>query len=242
MQPFHDHMIMISRAKHFYLQLVMHIDLDIKNNYIMKTRIILSLVSMLFLWSCSTPMKYTWTKEDYEGRKFNRILVMVEAQSQQGRLNGENAIVEQLANSGITAMNSTQVFPPNENHGELSEDEIEARILAGGYDGVLITTLVDAQSREVREGGGTYYQPVHYRYGRYARSGYVHMREPEYYREERTYVLETRLFDVADKATKESVVWSGQSELTDPSSAESAAKSYSKTLVKTLVESGKIKL
>ena len=40
--------------------------------------------------------------------------------------------------------------------------------------------------------------------------------------------LETQLFDAADHATKESVVWSGQSELTDPSSAESAARSYSK--------------
>jgi hypothetical protein len=67
------------------------------------------------------------------------------------------------------------------------------------------------------------------------------MQEPEYYRQEKTFVLETRFFDVADAANKESVVWTGQSELTDPSSAESAAKSYSKKLVKTLLESGTIK-
>jgi hypothetical protein len=208
----------------------------------MKTRIIVSFIAMIFLWSCASTMKYTWTKENYQGKKFNRILVIVEAQTQQGRMNGENAIVDVLAKEGITASNSLIVFPPNEKIEDLSEDEIEARILAGGYDGVMVTSLVDAKTRDVREGGGSYSQPVSYRYGRHIRTGYVHMQEPEYYRQEKTFVLETRLFDVEDAATKESVVWSGQSELTDPSSAESAAKKYSKQLVKTLLESGTVKL
>ena len=208
----------------------------------MRKRTIFSLIIIAFLWSCSTSMQYTWTKEGYQGRKYEKILVIVEAQTQQGRINGENTLVEYLKKEGIAATNSLSVFPVNENPQDLSEDEIENRVLSGGYDGVLITSLVDARSREVREGGGTYVEPVHYRYGRYVRRGYVHMQEPEYYRQEKTYVLETPFFDVADKATKESVVWSGQSELTDPSSAESAAKSYSKQLVKTLLDSGTILL
>jgi hypothetical protein len=208
----------------------------------MKTRIIVSFIAMIFLWSCTSTMKYTWTKENYQGKKFNRILVIVEAQTQQGRMDGENAIVDVLAKKGITASNSLIVFPPNEKTESLSEDEIEARILASGYDGVMVTSLVDAKTRDVREGGGAYSQPVSYRYGRHIRTGYGHMQEPEYYRQEKTFVLETRLFDVEDAATKESVVWSGQSELTDPSSAESAAKTYSKKLIKTLLESGTVKL
>jgi len=187
-------------------------------------------------------MKYTWTKEGYQGRKYNKILVLVESQTNQGRLNGENAIVEHLGKVGVVAMNSLTVFPQEENIHDLSEDEIESRILKGGYDGVLISSLVDARSREVQEGGSSYAQPVSHRYGRHIRTGYVRMQEPEYYRQEKTFVFETRLFDVIDSATKESVVWSGQSELTDPSSAESAVKKYSKQLVKTLLDSGTIKL
>lgn len=208
----------------------------------MKIQLGLSLFALLFLMSCSSTMKYTWTNDGYEGRQFKKILVIGEAKTQQGRLNAENAIVNALTKEGITATNSVSIFPPTQNNHELNEDEIENRILGGGYDGVLITSLVDAKTRDVREGGGTYTQPVAYRYGRYVRRGYVHMQEPEYYRQEKTYVLETQFFDVADKATKESVVWSGQSELTDPSSAESAEKSYSKKLVKTLLDSGMIKL
>ena len=208
----------------------------------MRIRIGLGLFALIFLMSCASPMKYTWTKDGYQGKEYKKILVISEAKTQQGRLNSENAIVETLAKNGLTATNSVDVFKMNEDIQSLSEDEIENRILNGGYDGVLISSLVDAKSRQVREGGGSYYAPTSYRYGRHVRAGYGHMREPEYYREEKTYVLETRFFDVSDSATKESVVWSGQSELTDPSSAESAAKSYSKKLVKTLLESGTIKL
>ena len=145
-----------------------------------------------------------------------------------------------LTKEGINATNSLQVFSVIEDTEGLSEDEIESRILSGGYDGVLITTLVDVSTREVREGGGSYYQPGPYRYGRYMHGGYMHMRQPEYYRQEETFVLETKLFDTTDSANKQAVVWSGQSELTDPSSAESALKGYSKKLVKTLVETGLI--
>lgn len=206
----------------------------------MKTKIIISLFAIAFLASCATSMKYTWTKDGYQGKKYNKILVIVEAQTNSGRINSENTIVENLKKEGFNATSSLTVFPPGDDNENLSEDQIESRILNGGYDGVIITSLVDAQSREVREGGGTYAQPVSYRYGRHIRTGYVHMQEPEYYRQEKTYVLESRFFDASNKATKESVVWSGQSELTDPSSAESAAKSYSKQLVKTLIESGTI--
>jgi hypothetical protein len=208
----------------------------------MKTRIIISLIAMTFLWSCATSMKYTWTKEGYQGRKYNKILVLVESQTNQGRLKGENTIAEYLNKEGIAATNSLTVFPQEENIHDLSEDEIESRILKGGYDGVLISSLVGARSREVQEGASPYGQPVTYRYGRHIRTDYVHMQEPEYYRQEKIFVFETRFFDVADSATKESVVWSGQSELTDPSSVESAVKKYSKQLVKTLLDSRTIKL
>lgn len=199
-------------------------------------------VIAVFAWSCSSTMKYTWTNESYEGRKFEKVLVIAEASTQQGRIRTENAIVESLTKDGINAENSLSVFPQNVKINDLSEDEIENRILSGGYDGVMVTSLVDAKTRDVREGGGTYMQPVNYRYGRRIRTGYVHMQEPEYYRQEKTYVLETQLFDTKDAATKKDVVWSGQSELTDPSSADSAAKKYSKKLTKTLLETGIVKL
>ena len=204
----------------------------------MKSKIFIFLLGTAILSACATSMSSTWTKSDYQGRSFSNILVIVEANSVQGRVNSENAIVDRLKKEGINATNSLNVFPIGSKVEDLSEDEIEKRILDGGYDGVLISFLATQNSRDVREGGGTYAQPVTVRYGRRIRTGYVHVQEPEYYRQETIYVLETQLYDTKDQANKQSGVWSGQSEITDPSSVESAAKSYSKTLVNNLLSSG----
>nr|WP_321353720.1 hypothetical protein [uncultured Draconibacterium sp.] len=206
-----------------------------------KIKFLLAIVTVLVVASCSSTMKYTWQNENYQGRTYDKILVVVEAKSQMSRINAENIMVENLKKEGINASNSMAIFKSGEIITDLTEEEIEGRILTGGFDGVLVSLLADANSREVREGGGTYMQPVTYRYGRRIRTGYVHMQEPEYYRQERTYVLETQLYDTKDQARKENVVWSGQSELTDPSSVDSAVKSYSKKLAKTLVETGIVK-
>jgi len=207
-----------------------------------RLNLLLLAVVGLFAWSCTSSMKYTWTNDGYQGRKFEKILVVAESSTQKGRLSTENAIVAALVKEGINAETSINVFPVAGKHHELSEEQIENKILEGGYDGVLVTSLVDAKTRDVREGGGSYMQPVRYRYGRRIRTGYVHMQEPEYYRQEKTFVLETQFFDTKNAATKEAVVWSGQSELTDPSSTDSAAKRYSKQLTKTLLENGIVKL
>jgi len=207
----------------------------------MKIKLLLNLMMVALLWSCASTMSSTWQKSDYEGREFDKILVVVEATNKQGRINAENTIVDKLQKEGINATNSLGVFPLNENVESLAPEEIESRILEGGYDGVLVSSLVDANSRQVREGGGISSEPVYYRYGRRVRMGYVHVQEPEYYRQQTTYVLETQLYDTKNDANKESVVWAGQSEETDPSSVDSAVKSYSKKLVKSLLDSGVVK-
>ncbi|MCF6358823.1 MAG: hypothetical protein L3J54_13560, partial [Draconibacterium sp.] len=127
---------------------------------------------------------------------------------------------------------------------DVTEEQIEARIKEGNYDAVLVTTLIDVKTQDVRVNNTSYY-PMNYGYGygyrSYIYSGYHHMYANDYYRQQKTYVLETRLYDVSESDPKEAVVWSGQSELTDPSGSNSASKSYSDTLVKTLIESGTIK-
>jgi hypothetical protein len=212
----------------------------------MKTRIILSLLAMVFLWSCSTTMKYTWTKENFEGKKFDKILVLTISKNLKSRTLFENTVVQLLAEEGINATNALNVFTPVEDMKKLTEEEIEKRIKGGGYDAVLITSLIDINTRDVRVNNTTPYYPYmyggYYGYGyrSFIYSNYNYMYSIDSYREEKTYVLETRLYDVNETNNKEAIVWSGQSELVDPSGSESASKSYSGTLVKTLMESGTI--
>ena len=212
----------------------------------MKKRILFSLVVvMALLWSCTTTMKYTWTKENFEGKSFDKILVLTLSKNLKSRTLFENTVVEMLADEGITATNGLMVITPVEDVKKLTEAEIEKRIREGGYDGVLVTTLIDINTRDVRVNNYNYYPYMYggrygYGYGSWIYSSYNYMWN-EQYREEKTYVLETRLYDVNESNSKEAVVWSGQSELVDPSGSESASKTYSNRLVKTLMESGTIK-
>lgn len=211
----------------------------------MKTRIFLSLIALTFLWSCSTTMKYTWTKDNFEGKSFDKILVLTISKNLKSRTLFENTVVDLLKEEGITASNALNVFTPVEKLDGLSEDEIGNRIKNGGYDGVLITSLVEVNTKDVRVNNYNYY-PYMYggRYG-YGYRSFIHYNYDfmyrDQYRQEKTYVLETRLYDVNEPDAKEAVVWSGQSELVDPSGSESASKTYSKSLVRTLMESGTVK-
>ena len=210
----------------------------------MKAKILISLMVAALLWSCSTTMQYTWKKENFEGKKFNKILVLAISKNMKSRTLMENSVVDLLKSEGINASNALDVFTPVENLKDLTEDEIGKRIAAGGYDGVLITSLLDTRTRDVQVNNMSYYPYMYggyygYGYRGFIYSNYNHLYSDQY-RQEKTYVLETRLYDVNITDPKEAVVWAGQSEMVDPSGVESVSNSYSKQLVKALLESGAI--
>ncbi|WP_167610695.1 hypothetical protein [Maribellus sediminis] len=210
----------------------------------MKARIIISLLAMTLLWSCATTMEHTWKKESFEGKKFEKILVLAISKNLKSRTLYENTMVDMLKQEGINATNALNVFTPVENLKDITEADIEKRIKDGGYDGVLVTTLIDTRTRDVQVNNNSYYPYMYggyygYGYRSFIYSNYNYMYSDQY-REEKTYVLETRLYDVNISDPKQAVVWAGQSELVDPSSSESSSKTYSKQLVKALLDSGAI--
>ena len=198
----------------------------------MKTRIIISLVAISFLWSCATTMQHTWKKESFEGKEFQKILVLAISKNLKSRTLFENTMLDLLNEQGINATNALNVFTPVENLKDLTEADIEKRIKDGGYDGVLVTSLIDTRTRDVQVNNTPYYPYMYggyygYGYRSFIYSNYNYMYSDQY-REEKTYVLETRLYDVNISDPKQAIVWAGQSELVDPSGSESASKTYSK--------------
>lgn len=210
----------------------------------MRAKIFISLVVLSLLWSCSTTMEYTWKKENFEGKKFDKILVLAISKNMKSRKLMENSIADLLKRQGINATNALSIFTPGENAKDLTEDEIAKRIRDGGYDAVLITSLLDTKTRDVEVNNNSYYPYMYggyYGYGfrSYIYFNYYHMYADQY-REEKTYVLESRLFDVNIGDPKKAVVWSGQSEMVDPTGVEQISRNYSKQLVKTLISSGAV--
>ena len=211
----------------------------------MKARIVISLIVVTFLWSCSTTMKYTWTKENFEGKKFDKVLVLTLSKNLKWGTLFENTVVQYLGEEGVNATNGLNVFTPVEDVSKLTEEEIESRIKNGNYDAVLVTTLIDINTRDVQVNNTNYYPYMYGGYYGYGYRGFIHSNYNymynQSYREEKTYVLETRLYDVNEANQREAVVWSGQSEMVDPSGAETASKAYADKLVNSVIESGTIK-
>ncbi len=206
----------------------------------MKLRIIISSIALFTLTSCVSTMKYTWTKENFEGKKFDNVLVLAIAKNIDARTIFENTVVKALDEEGINSTNSLKLFPPIIGLDKLSEEAIESKIRAGGFDAVIVSSLVDVNSQDVYE-YSNYYYPHPYFYGRHIWYGYGYAYTPDYYRQQNTYVVESRLFDTSAKTKEEAIVWSGQSELTDPGSFESGSKEYAYSMVKTLLKSGVLK-
>ncbi len=141
------------------------------------------------------------------------------------RRNAEDQIVTALKGEGIEAVTSLSIFPPNFMKKQPSKDEILEMIRKNGQDGVLTVALLDERV-ETRYVPGTSYAPM--RYGGYYGSfgGYYSyygptFYDPGYYTTDKTYVIETNLYDSGDEV----LAWSAQSEIYDPSNAEKAARS-----------------
>jgi hypothetical protein len=207
----------------------------------MKNLKFLSILWVTFVMiSCSSTMKYTWTKPDYTGKKYNNILVIGATKNLESRNTFESTVVNLLAESGINAKTSLDIFPPLKDAEQLAEDKIIEKIKSGNYDAVIVASLIDVNTQDVRESGNYYggaYMPMRYGYGTYIYSSYNFAYSPDYYRQQKTYVLESRLFDTNENTKEDALVWTGQSNVTDPTSYESASKQYAKTLVKSLLES-----
>ncbi len=208
-----------------------------------------AIIILLIVSSCGSVMKYTWTQEGFSGKQFDKILVIGASKNIQSRTVFENTVVKLLAKEGINAENNLRALPPVQDISQTSEESIIKAVKDGNYDAVLVATLVDVNTQDVRESGTTMYGPMYAGrgyygrgYGRYIYSGYGYMYSPDYYREQKTFVVETRLFDANANSVEKALVWSGQSNITDPSSFESGASSYAKTLVKSLLKSNLIKL
>lgn len=196
----------------------------------------------ILVTSCSSSMKNTWTKSGFTGKKFNNILVVGATKNLESRTAFENSVVNLLGEKGITAHTSLDVFPPVKDAKELDEEQIIGKIKNGNFDAVIVASLVDVNTKDVREtsnyySGGVVYGPRRYGYSRYIYSSYSLAYSPDYYRQQKTYVVESRLFDINEGSKEDALMWVGQSNITDPSSYESASKTFAKKLVKSLLDS-----
>ena len=207
----------------------------------MKTPTILPcLLLSLLLSSCSSYLtsseNVSNTKNDYE-----KILVIGRSKDNTARIKFENSVVSQLAEQGLNGISSYAANAMVNINKKYSDSELAAlrkRLMSNGYDGVIVTNLIntEAYTDVVPDGTSTAYAPTRVRrFGRYLTYYPVTTWEPDQLKSGTKYIFESSLYRLAEKAG-DNLQWVGRFEVKDPSSLEKTVNNYATDLTKALVK------
>lgn len=184
--------------------------------------------------AASTEVTGSWKSPEATTQTYNNVVVAAMTDNVQARQIIEEQMQNQLAQRGVNATKSIELFPPSAMNRQGGDpDMMLQRIQGEGYDGIVTAAVVD-QETETRYVPGNYgYTPMT-RFGWYGsfRGYYGHMSpmvyQPGYYTEDKVYFLESNLYD----AQSENLVWSAQSRAYDPGTLTSFADEFAEVTVK----------
>ncbi|MDF2188133.1 hypothetical protein [Paraflavitalea sp. CAU 1676] len=197
--------------------------------------------------SCGSNTRITgsWIDPDIKGHVEENASVFIASLSRnmEVRTKLENALAAQAAMRNIKVVKSTEFFAPTFYEKLPPREEVLDKIKQTGVDAVLTVSLINKES-ETRyvPGNNRYYAPYpNYRwYGglyTYYNYWYPNLWDPGYYTTDKTYFMETNLYD----ASNEKLLWSAQSETVNPGSIDNFVRDYPKKLVEQLVKDGLLK-
>jgi len=211
-------------------------------NILKRTTLVAMLIGSAFMLQyCGTSTKVigSYSNPDAVGTNYSNVMVVALTSNVVARRAVEDQIVAALEKKGISATASINAFPPSYMQKQPTKDEVLDRIRQEGHDGVLTIGLLDQRTETRYVPGTSSYAPVS-RYGYYGTFGgyystmYPTFYDPGYYTTDKTYVIETNLYD----AQTEKLIWSAQTETYDPSNADSGAKSMAAAIADRMSSDG----
>ena len=202
---------------------------------------ILFIGGLAFLLSaCSSTYLQQSTNVSNQKKSYNKILVVSKSKDPSSRLNVERQMVQDFQSKGIKAESSIDVIKTESFAKELSDAELDAlveRLISNGYDGVVITNLINASEyTDVIPGNArTAYVPVrHGRFGRYYSTYPATYWEPDRVEKGIVYTLESCFYDIRSQE-EDNLQWVGRFKVKDPSNIMSVIEKYSSELTGELV-------
>ncbi|TDQ19694.1 hypothetical protein DFQ04_1519 [Algoriphagus boseongensis] len=200
---------------------------------------ILSLGMILFACSPSTKILGSWASPEKQAGGYNDIMILGISESVIGRQTFEDQVQNVLTQDGIKASNSSSIIPPGTRPSESEKEKFAQQLRAKGHDAILTVALLDQTNETRYVPGTTAYAPMGY--GGYYRSywGYYNyysplMYDPGYYTTDKNYYLEANLYDV----NTEQLVWSSQSETTNPANLEAFARAFAMVISDQMIKDG----
>ncbi len=208
----------------------------------MKKFPLFALTLLLVLSSCSSKYLTSSTNVSQEKKSYDKILVVGISKDLTTRIRFENQIVMDFAKVGVNALSSVDVIKKDSFNKKLTEAEIDMlrnTLKEAGFDGIIITNVIDtSQYTDVIPGNtNTAYYPARYgRFGRYYSYYPVTYWEPDRVVTGVKYTMESVLYDLRIDDT-DNLQWVGRFQIKDPSSLSKSVTKYADELVDALMES-----
>lgn len=212
---------------------------------IMKTRLVkvILLLSVVVMNSCSTSTVITgsWKNKSFVATKtYKSVFIAGLTDNLMAKSAIEKAFYDQAIKRGYTAFRSGDIFTPNfTNQNMGTKEEMLEKIRATGADIIFTIALKDVQNQTHYVPGSATYNPVpmygYYGsfYGYYT-PVYTEVYKPGYYTSTKVYFMECNLYD----ATTEELIWTAQSETTNPPKLDAAAREYAALVVYQMQQDG----
>lgn len=203
---------------------------------------VILLVSGMIM-SCSPISRITgsWVDPSAKGNLLSGKTIFIASltRNMKVRTELEKGFTALVAPKNIRTVNGHDYFKPDFYKKIPDEKELQAQLKNSGADYVLTISMINKNS-ETRYVPGTGMYAPYPRYGWYGgfysyyRYWYPMFYEPGYYVTDRTYFMETNLYDL----NTNKLIWSAQSKTVNPGSIDNFVSTYPKVLVDQLVKDG----
>lgn len=195
------------------------------------------------MWSCSPITRVTgsWTDSSAKGKMLGEQTVFITSLTRniKVRTELENGFTNLLAQKNVKTVKGNDFFNPDFYQKIPPEKQLLSKIRNSGAGYILTISMINKESDTRYVPGNRGYSPYpFYRWygGFYSYYNYWGPRfyEPGYYVTDKTYFMETNLYDI----NTNKLVWSAQSETVNPGSIDNFVRTYPAVLVNQLVKDG----
>lgn len=206
-----------------------------------KKSILASLAIIAMMASCSPGTKIigSWSSPDKPQNAYSKLLVTGLTSNLVNRQAFEEELSGTLNEDGFSAASSLTLIPLGSAKDDAGMAKALQTVQEAGFDGIITVALIDQTSDTRYVQGTAAYAPMGYGgyYSRY--SGYYGYyggitSNPGYYETDKKYYIEVNLYD----AKTEGLVWSSQSETTNPTNLEAFAHTFAAIVVEKMMEDG----
>src|SRR6476646_1385976 len=209
----------------------------------MKKNLFVLFMITAILAGCTTPKETTgvWVNEEkIKGKSFNKLFIVVMTVDPEARSTVENDLAAVATSRGHPVVKSIDVITTSLKDPKLpTKDEVVAKVKETACDAVFVATLLKKEESVGYTAGTSAYSVAPYQtyYPGYYSYWYPSVSTPSYYDHEKTYFMQSNLYDVAS----EEIMWSVKSKIFSPSSLKKFSQSYTSTLVQQLEKEKLIK-